>query len=149
MNDLRQQAEQRVPHVATDVSGMSAGEIERLVYELQVHQEELVIQNEELRRIQADLQEAKDRYADLYDFAPVGYLTIDAGGNIIHANLKAASMLGRERSRIVGARLALYCDQGSRARLTDHVVQVIFGRQDQNCELLFTMPGGGHVRRPA
>ncbi len=142
IKNLREQAEKRVLQTTNDVSGMSSAEIERLVYELQVHQEELEIQNEELRRVQTDLQESNDRYADLYDFAPVGYLTIDANGNILHANLKAATMLGRDRSKIVGARLALYCDPGSRPQLSDHIEQVISGEQGQSCELLFDMPDG-------
>jgi len=70
----------------------------------------LEIQNRELRELQQRLEEARDRYADLYDFAPVGYLTLEATGRILEINLTGAAMLGEERASIIGkpfsARLA-------------------------------------------
>jgi two-component system, cell cycle sensor histidine kinase and response regulator CckA len=69
-------------------------------HELQVHQIELEMQNEELRRIQEDLELAKERYVNLYDLAPVGYCTINESGMILEANLTAARMLGMERSEL-------------------------------------------------
>jgi PAS domain S-box-containing protein len=74
-----------------------------LTHELQVHQIELELQNEELRRAQFDLQLTAERYADLYDFAPVGYLSVDTRGVIGKANLTAGAMLGIERRQLVGA----------------------------------------------
>ncbi len=106
---LRQQAEERVSKPISDVSKLSADAIERLVYDLEIHKEELEIQNEELRQVQFQLQSAVDRYSDLYDFAPVGYLTVDSDGTIKKANLTASTMLGRERSKIINVRLALFC----------------------------------------
>jgi PAS domain S-box-containing protein len=83
---------------------------EHLLHELQIHQIELEMQNRELREVQERLEEARDRYADLYDFAPVGYLTLEETGRILEINLTGAAMLGDERANLVGkpfsARLA-------------------------------------------
>jgi PAS domain S-box-containing protein len=73
-----------------------------LLHELQVHQIELEMQNEELRRNQLELEQAHDRQIDLYDFAPVGYVTLDENGVVTDANLTAASLLGRNRKSLVG-----------------------------------------------
>lgn len=73
-----------------------------LLHELQVHQIELEMQNRELREAQQQLEEARDRYADLYDFSPVGYLTLDESGVVLEINLTGAAMLGMERLNIVG-----------------------------------------------
>ncbi len=144
---LRHEAEKRVPKAASDVAKMSAPEIERLVYELEVHQEELEIQNEELRRAHLQLQASRNLYADLYDFAPVGYLTIDPEGSIIEANLTAATMLGKERSNIIGSRLALYCDQDSRVGLQDHIDTVLSDTRSQSGEFKFTTAEGNFDAR--
>jgi PAS domain S-box-containing protein len=73
-----------------------------LLHNLQVHQIELEMQNRQLREAQQELEEARDRYADLYDFAPVGYLTLDESGTVLEINLTGAAMLGFERLNIVG-----------------------------------------------
>ena len=71
------------------------------LHELQVHQIELEMQNEELRRRQIELDAASKRYFDLYDLAPVGYFTLNEAGTILQTNLTASSMLGTPRSALV------------------------------------------------
>lgn len=73
-----------------------------LLHNLQVHQIELEMQNRQLRESQQELEEARDRYADLYNFAPVGYLTLNETGVVQEINLTGAAMLGTERLNIVG-----------------------------------------------
>ncbi|RYZ83077.1 MAG: PAS domain-containing protein, partial [Moraxellaceae bacterium] len=75
--------------------------MQKVVHQLQVHQIELEMQNEELRRIQLQLEAARLRYFDLYDLAPVGYCTLDERGLILEANLMAAKMFDVSRSDLV------------------------------------------------
>ena len=103
--ELRQKAESMVPPAAEsheDLAGMSHQDIAKLIHELRVHQIELKMQNDELRRIQAELQKARDLYVNLYDFAPVAYFTLDKEGVIRAANLTAAALIGGPRSVLVG-----------------------------------------------
>lgn len=81
---------------------------EALAHELQVHRVELEQQNEELQRTQSDLAAAHDRYRDLYDFAPVGYCTLDAQGCISKINLTGAGLLGQPRAALQGKPLARF-----------------------------------------
>ncbi len=78
------------------------GEAGRILHELQVHQVELEMQNEELRRVQAELELSQARYFDLYDLAPVGYFTLTEPSLILESNLTAASLLGRAKSKLLG-----------------------------------------------
>ncbi len=98
-NTLRTEAEAQLAHApATDSMGRTA---EELLHELQVHQIELEMQNDELRRAHAALEESRDRYMDLYDFAPVGYLLLTSDGLIIEINLTATKLLRENRRKLL------------------------------------------------
>ena len=103
--ELRQKAEHLIAQTnsaAEDLTGMSPQQTAKLVHELRVHQVELKMQNDELRRIQTELENARDRYLHLYDFAPTAYFTVDEKGAVVEANLTAATMLDRPRKALVG-----------------------------------------------
>ncbi len=103
--DLRRRAADRMkgkfPDI-NDISMLSVDDVQRLVHDLHVHQTELEIQNEELRMAQHALEESRNKYSDLYDFAPVGYFTLDNKGFIRESNLAGASLLNVARESIIG-----------------------------------------------
>jgi two-component system cell cycle sensor histidine kinase/response regulator CckA len=104
-SELRRRAERQMKSTISDdeeLSGMSTTDMQRTIHELRVHQIELKMQNDELRRIQQELEAAKDRYSNLYDFSPVGYLTVNEKGMIEVANLTFANLVGMDRSAVVG-----------------------------------------------
>jgi len=107
MASLRRQAEERLRKRFPDQGG-GAPETQRLLHELQVHQVELEMQNEELRRAQEELEASRARYFDLYDLAPVGYVTLSEQGLILEANLTVATMLGVPRSSLVKKPIARF-----------------------------------------
>ncbi|MBU0768106.1 MAG: PAS domain S-box protein [Proteobacteria bacterium] len=103
-SELRRRAEKKLEETADsieEISGMSPEKTSGFIHELQVHQIELEMQNEELRRIQGELERTRDRYSHLYDFAPVGYVTISEKGTILEANITGAAMLGVERTILI------------------------------------------------
>src|SRR5215468_1804236 len=93
---LRDRAEQMWHSRHEDLTAKSPEEILRLVQELQIHEIELQLQNQELRENQRDLEDSRQELRDLYDFAPVAYLTIDVDGVIVRANLTLATMFRTE-----------------------------------------------------
>jgi PAS domain-containing protein len=100
--DLRKRAEAKARTVKAKagetLSPDAAGQV---LHELRVHQIELEMQNEELRRAQEELEASRERYFDLYDLAPVGYFTLGEPGLILQANLTAAALLGVTRDALV------------------------------------------------
>ena len=103
---LRAEAEKRLGlNERVDYSKMSAIDIADLVHELKTHQIELEMQNEELRRTQSELLIAKEQYSELYEFAPVGYITTDEKGLIYKANLTLSKMIDVPRSELINKKL--------------------------------------------
>ena len=94
-------------------SPSTAGAALTLLHELQVHQVELDLQDEELRRSRSELEAALARQVQLYDFAPLGYLTVDRAAAVLELNLTAAGMLGSERDQLLGLTLDAFLEPRS------------------------------------
>ena len=99
--DLRAQAEESLAHTRRDVARRPEQDGLRLAHELEVHQIELEMQNDQLRQSRQGLEETRNRLADLYDFAPCALLTLSEHGEVLEANLAAATLLGLERSKLI------------------------------------------------
>lgn len=132
---LRARAEAMVQISLAGVADLTADEVRRLLFELQVHQIELEIQNEELLRAQVELASSRDRYTDLYDFAPVGYLTLSRHGAIEQANLTAAAMLGVERRMLKGRKFSDFVNRDSQDKWHLHRRDVFNNSATCGCEL--------------
>src|SRR5882724_10509510 len=107
-NLLRVRAEEQLRDEAEILTSMSPEQMQATIHDLHVHQIELEMQNEQLRFTQAELEAARERYVELYDFAPVGYLTVSREGIILQANLTSVSMLAVERSQLLSAPFSRY-----------------------------------------
>jgi PAS domain S-box-containing protein len=116
----------------------------RTLYDLEVHQVELEMQNQELRATHARLEETRERFRDLYDFAPIAYVTLREDGRITDANLTAAALFGIERGKLMGKFLAGLCDARDGRILREHISRCFEERIRVECEVTFDFP-----RRPA
>ncbi len=118
---------------------------QRMIHELRVHEIELELQNEELREAKAVAETALEKYTELYDFAAVGYLTLASDGTVRLSNLTAASLVGIERSRLVGRPFAGLVSAGSRPAFTSFLKAVFALRTKQSVEL--DLPARQHPPR--
>jgi diguanylate cyclase (GGDEF)-like protein/PAS domain S-box-containing protein len=107
---------------------------DELLHELQVHQIELEMQNEELRRAQATLEESRDRYVDLFDFAPVGYFTLTSTGLIDEVNLTGAKLLGEDRTHLLHRRFAHFVAPDDRDLWHQRLMHMYLNSGKQCCE---------------
>src|SRR6185295_2665217 len=103
---LRKRAEERLAHDRP--SHPNFLDQTQLVQELEIHQIELELQNDELRRTQAELAGGLDRYTQLFDFAPIGYATLARDGTVLQVNHVGATFFGKDRGEVVGRPFVLF-----------------------------------------
>jgi signal transduction histidine kinase len=118
---LRSRAEAQVRRQRDRAQAPEAVDLRRVVHELEVHQVELQMQNEELLAAQAAVTVARDRYASLFDLAPVAYLVLDHTGTILQANNTACALLDRPRHRLLRRALSGFVAPNDRAGLARHL----------------------------
>jgi PAS domain S-box-containing protein len=109
---------------------------QRIVHELEVHQIELVMQNDELRQARFEVETALEMYTDLYEFAPVGYFTLERSGVITALNLAAADLLRIERSLVIGRSFDLLLAEEFRPAFSEFLQSVFTGRCNETREMV-------------
>jgi PAS domain S-box-containing protein len=128
---LRKQQGTRPSETGT---GASAADSLRLLHELQVHQVELEMQNEELQLSRTEAEAALEKYSELYEFAPVGYVSLDEQGRVTEVNLTGAALLGVERSMLIGRPLRRFMAPPSRPVFLAFLERVLARDGKQICE---------------
>ena len=137
--ELRSRAEDLL-HGNTTQGNLSLTEADaqKLLHEVDVQRIELQMQNAELRRARDDAETALASYTELYDFAPIGYFTLDSTGVIRNANLTGAALLGTERSRLIGRRFTLVIADAARSPFTVFLEKVCASGGKETCEVMLT-----------
>ena len=142
---IRARAEKRLSENADAELSLPSADIEKLVQELSTYQIELELQNEELRHAQMELSQSRDRFVDLFDFAPIGYVSMDPLGRILEANLKAAALLEVDRKQLIGANISRWLNHSAQAKFHLHKQAVFSSDASQNCEVQLQTASGRSV----
>ena len=109
---------------------------QKLIHELQVHQIELEMQNEELKIAHQQAYEAIEKYVELYDYAPTGYFSLSKEGVVIELNFSAANMLGRNRNNLKGTRFGLHISHDSLSIFNKLLDRSFRLNEKESCELI-------------
>lgn len=145
---LRQKAEellQRKDKACLVSTSATEPDLLKLIHELQVHQIELELQNEELILAHDQAKAATEKYVELYDFAPSGYFTLSREGKIIGLNLQGARMLGKERALLINSRFGSFIKEDSRSAFTAFLEEIFQGKSLVNCDLPLVFNGNNHL----
>jgi len=142
---LRSKAEEQLRQEPKEPAESSPEEMLAALQELRVHQIELEMQNEQLRATQADLELARELYVELYDFAPVGYLTLSERGLVRAANLTSTRLLGIERARLLSRPFSGFVLRGDQDSFYLWLREVFGASTTHACELRLR-GGQGPVR---
>ena len=131
---LRRRAEKLVGKPTAPLADADA---QRMLHEIEVHQIELEIQNDELRTARDEAEVLLDKYTELYDFAPVGYFNLSAEGVIRLANLTGSTLFGIGRANLIGRQFAMFLAPGQRSRFKEllHQVFTVDAKQSGEFEL--------------
>jgi PAS domain S-box-containing protein len=139
-DDLRSRAEELLKQRSEEASS-PGGDLLELIHELKVHQAELEIQNEELKRSQEELAELHRKYEDLFELAPCGYVTLNAKGIITRANLTAARLLGTEKQILSYSVFSRFIAHDGRSAFQKALSQAVQTGEKQTLELPLSMGG--------
>jgi len=139
---LRDYAEKQIvssPKISPDLKGQTT---EKLIHELEVHQNELEMQAEDLRTAHIALEESRDKYLQLFEFAPIGYLTLNNKAMITDVNLTGATLLGIERNKLLKARFRKFIVQTDFELWDQYFITLLKQDNKQSCNLTLTRGDG-------
>ncbi len=141
-HQLRDEAEGKLASFLGVPDGIQEKNFEEVIHELQIHQIELEMQNEELRKTQVALEEARERYADLYHFAPVGYFTFTPEALIKEVNLTGSTLLGVARQKLINTRFRKIVTANDQDLWDQHFLSVLREGEKQTCDLILRRQEG-------
>ncbi len=153
---LRQKAEEKMTKRNYKLSPESSkADLLSLNHELLVHQIELEEQNDELAKARDRAEIISEKYTDLYDLAPIGYFTLTTSGEIVEANLYAATMVGKKHASLLGSQFGFYVTDQSKPVFNQFIADVIRTRAPATCVISLTIFGNqnahalvsGHITR--
>ena len=133
---LRMKAEEQLKEKQKKVVPVIEADVKKLMHELQVHQIELEMQNEELRQAYETAETALKKYTLLYDLAPMGYFTLDSDGSIIELNFTGADMLGDRRFSLINSNFKLYISEPSLPVFNRFFSKVHVSKAKESCEVM-------------
>jgi len=138
---LRLKAEEKLKEKKMTARIGVEADVKKLLHELQVHQIELEMQNEELRDANETAETALKKYTMLYDFAPLGYFTLEKDGSISELNFTGAEMLGDKRFSLVNSNFKLFIAESSQSVFNKFFSRVFTGNSKESCELMLGYDG--------
>jgi len=142
LSELRRHAEEMMNMNAVKLQPPRTKDAtQRLVHELEVHKIEQEMQIEELRQARDEIEMVLENYTNLYDFAPVGYVTLDCNGTIRSVNFSGASLLGIDRIKLSGRNFGLFISGNSRPFFSDFLEKVFASHSKISCEVSLSEVG--------
>ena len=141
-NHLREDAEKllKKQFEKNDIN-LAEADLRKLLHEIEVHQIELELQNDELIAAREEAQLLKEKYIELYDFAPIGYFTLSKDGSILELNLRGAKLLGKNRLRLTKSDFSLFVSNNTRPAFFEMLEKVTIGNIRETCEVILETNG--------
>lgn len=137
LRELRDTAEEILKKKDITHEEMQNKSLNEMIHEIQVYQIELEMQNEEMKRSQSEIELSRNKYSDLYDFAPIGYFTLNVNGIIVDVNFAGARLLGVDKSVIKNKPLTLYIASNHHTVFYNHLKKTLYSKTKQISEIEF------------
>jgi len=138
---LRLKAEEKLKEKKITARIEAEADVKKLLHELQVHQIELEMQNEELREANETAEAALKKFTMLYEFAPLGYFTLEEDGSISELNFTGAEMLGDKRFSLVNSNFKLFISENSQTEFNKFFSRVFKSNSKESCEIVLGYNG--------